>query len=304
MITNNTGEEGSTAMWRIFATVIVVVCLYLLASDFAAAQTFEEDKLGIMGNYEEVASERIFKNINFSLFQRILAPIFEKEEQSEEVGYYRVAVYGSSTKVVPAIIGKIGNDLVNEGEVELFYREELINPEEVEAVRDHYVVKLGHKEYVVKKGQYLFRIARNNKIWAGLIKDFNPEKFANGRILQPGDKILIPEIVRGFQISGEASYYRNEEFPGKMANGHVYDDTNIKTVAHNTLPIGTVVHIIDGSSGETTEGVVDDRGPYPKLVKPALENRVADLTKKWAETHYPNNYKAKGLFEITLKVAA
>jgi rare lipoprotein A len=63
-----------------------------------------------------------------------------------------------------------------------------------------------------------------------------------------------PELV-------EASYY-GDEFAGKpTASGEIFDP-ELMTAAHKTLPLGTLVHVTDGSSGRSVTVRINDRGPF------------------------------------------
>jgi rare lipoprotein A len=69
---------------------------------------------------------------------------------------------------------------------------------------------------------------------------------------------------------GLASWY-GEKFHGKLtASGELFDK-NALTVAHRTIPLGTMVRIENLKNGAVVQARVTDRGPY-------VEGRVVDLS--------------------------
>jgi len=67
-----------------------------------------------------------------------------------------------------------------------------------------------------------------------------------------------PEGLLGKVFGGLMSWYSD---PQKMANGHQFDARKY-TVAHKTLPLGTILDI--SAHGKTVRAEVTDRGPYVK----------------------------------------
>jgi len=47
------------------------------------------------------------------------------------------------------------------------------------------------------------------------------------------------------------------------ASGQMFD-MHKNTLAHRTLPLGTKVRLVNRNNGRSTEGIVNDRGPYVK----------------------------------------
>ncbi len=75
--------------------------------------------------------------------------------------------------------------------------------------------------------------------------------------------------------TGIASWY-GPNFHGKtMANGETYD-MYAYTVAHKTLPLGTVLCVTNPENGKSVRAVVTDRGPYKG-------ERIIDLSKRIAQ---------------------
>lgn len=74
----------------------------------------------------------------------------------------------------------------------------------------------------------------------------------------------------GIKERGIASWYGGQ-FHGKTAaNGETYDMTAL-TAAHRTLPLGTVVRVINVLNGKQVRVRINDRGPY-------VGGRILDLS--------------------------
>jgi rare lipoprotein A len=73
------------------------------------------------------------------------------------------------------------------------------------------------------------------------------------------------------EMEGIASWY-GEDFNGHLtASGEVYDMYEY-TAAHKTLPLGTVVKVVNLENGMSTQVRINDRGPF-------VEGRVIDLSR-------------------------
>ncbi|MEO5357524.1 MAG: septal ring lytic transglycosylase RlpA family protein [Nitrospirae bacterium YQR-1] len=58
----------------------------------------------------------------------------------------------------------------------------------------------------------------------------------------------------------KASWYGKRHYGRKTASGQIFQK-NKRTAAHKTLPFGAVVKVTNISNGESTEVVINDRGP-------------------------------------------
>lgn len=68
--------------------------------------------------------------------------------------------------------------------------------------------------------------------------------------------VQMPTTIRRY--NARASWYRH----GKVtANGERYDPLGL-TVAHKTLPFGTIVRFTNPDNGQSVTARVNDRGPY------------------------------------------
>lgn len=69
---------------------------------------------------------------------------------------------------------------------------------------------------------------------------------------------------------GIASWY-GEKFQGrKTSSGEIYD-MNQMTAAHKTLPLGTIVRVVDLRTGKSVVVRINDRGPF-------IPGRIIDLS--------------------------
>ena len=85
-----------------------------------------------------------------------------------------------------------------------------------------------------------------------------------------------PTVVSvGDEFSGNASWY-GPDFHGKLtSNGETYNMHDM-TAAHKTLPMNTIVKVINKSNGLSTVVRVNDRGPF-------IATRIIDLSKSAAK---------------------
>jgi rare lipoprotein A len=73
---------------------------------------------------------------------------------------------------------------------------------------------------------------------------------------------------------GVASYYARHFTGRRMANGRPFDPQS-NTIAHRTLPFGTIVRVTNLHNGRSVTGVVQDRGPWTR-------GRIVDLSPRIA----------------------
>lgn len=73
---------------------------------------------------------------------------------------------------------------------------------------------------------------------------------------------------------GTASYYARHFTGRRMANGERFDPQS-DTIAHRTLPFGTVVRVTNLNNGLSATGTVLDRGPWTR-------GRIVDLSPRIA----------------------
>src|SRR5258706_3503612 len=72
------------------------------------------------------------------------------------------------------------------------------------------------------------------------------------------------------ELFGYASWYGHPYHGRKTASGEIYD-MNQLTAAHKTLPLGSLVQVINQDNGKQVDVRINDRGPF-------IEGRVIDLS--------------------------
>ncbi len=83
--------------------------------------------------------------------------------------------------------------------------------------------------------------------------------------------VLLYQVAGPYYEVGIASWY-GPGFDGNYtANGEVYDMNGI-SAAHKTLPFGTIVRVVEFSTGKSIIVRINDRGPF-------IEGRIIDLSK-------------------------
>lgn len=84
----------------------------------------------------------------------------------------------------------------------------------------------------------------------------------------------VQERPAGASQVGVASYYSHRFNGRRMASGGRFDPHS-DTIAHRTLPFGTVVRVTNLNNGLSTTGTVQDRGPWTR-------GRIVDLSPRIA----------------------
>lgn len=80
----------------------------------------------------------------------------------------------------------------------------------------------------------------------------------------------VSDMDVGVKERGMASWY-GEQFHGKQAaNGEVFDMSAL-TAAHRTLPLGSIVRVVNMQNGKHVRVRINDRGPY-------VNGRILDLS--------------------------
>jgi rare lipoprotein A len=75
----------------------------------------------------------------------------------------------------------------------------------------------------------------------------------------------------GIEDRGVASWYGGSFHGKQAANGELFDMEAL-TAAHRTLPLGSVIRVVNLSNGKYLHVRVTDRGPY-------VNNRILDLSR-------------------------
>lgn len=96
---------------------------------------------------------------------------------------------------------------------------------------------------------------------------------------EDNEKYLIDSVATcsAKKSVGKVSYYSKDGCLGcstnqRMANGEIFDETKY-TLAHNSIPLNTIVMVKNLDNGKQMTAKVTDRGGFGKY------NRIADLSK-------------------------
>lgn len=99
---------------------------------------------------------------------------------------------------------------------------------------------------------------------------------ATMRPYQVFGKWYEPTVERvGEEFSGIASWYGPDFHAKKTSNGEVYN-MYAMTAAHKTLPMNTMVNVLNLDNGKSTVVRINDRGPF-------VDGRIIDLSNSAAE---------------------
>lgn len=92
-----------------------------------------------------------------------------------------------------------------------------------------------------------------------------------------GPVTATPDLGRavGDPQVGTASYYSRRFTGRRMASGGRFDPAS-DTIAHRTLPFGTIVRVTNLQNGLSVTGTVQDRGPWSR-------GRIVDLSPRIAQ---------------------
>jgi rare lipoprotein A len=91
----------------------------------------------------------------------------------------------------------------------------------------------------------------------------------------PGTTTPQPEPSTAWRERGKVSHY-GKDFEGKpTASGDPFDPKRL-TMAHRTLPFGTLVRVTNLENQRSVDVVVTDRGPF-------VQGRIADLSTSAAQ---------------------
>jgi rare lipoprotein A len=94
----------------------------------------------------------------------------------------------------------------------------------------------------------------------------------NSKLLQAE---IGPDAKPLFVETGIASWYGAPYHNRRGSNGEIYD-MHAMTAAHRTLPLGSIVRVVNAQTGASALVRITDRGPF-------VEGRVIDLSKAAAE---------------------
>jgi peptidoglycan lytic transglycosylase len=85
----------------------------------------------------------------------------------------------------------------------------------------------------------------------------------------------FPDTLPDWVQQGRVSWYGPGFHGRRTANGEIFDSRQL-TMAHRSLPLGTIVRVTNLENGRSVVLRVNDRGPY-------VRGRVADLSQGAAQ---------------------
>ncbi len=120
---------------------------------------------------------------------------------------------------------------------------------------------------------------------------------------QPSYKVGKPYPINGiyyypavnyrYQESGIASWY-GKKFHGRAtANGEIFD-MNQLTAAHRTLPLPSIVRVVNLENGRAVKVRINDRGPFAR-------GRIIDLSRRAAQLL---GFRYKGTARVRVEIVA
>ncbi|MBT4878945.1 MAG: septal ring lytic transglycosylase RlpA family protein [Alphaproteobacteria bacterium] len=99
--------------------------------------------------------------------------------------------------------------------------------------------------------------------------------FKIGKPYQIFDQWYYPEANVNYEEIGVASWYGPKFNRKKTANGEIFKKHHI-SAAHPTLPLPSIVEVLNLENGKTLIVRINDRGPFAK-------DRIIDLSEKAAK---------------------
>ncbi len=101
----------------------------------------------------------------------------------------------------------------------------------------------------------------------------------------------IPKLVSNYDELGIASWYGPKFNLKKTANGEIFDQNKI-SAAHKTLPLPSIVKVIDIKNKKSIYLRVNDRGPF-------VNDRIIDFSKEAAKKF---NFFEKGTTKVRVQL--
>lgn len=129
-------------------------------------------------------------------------------------------------------------------------------------------------EYVVRPGDTLWKIGVH-LFCEDPYKIAKDNGIRNPDLIFPGQKLKIFQSQVKGPYEVVASWYGEEYHHKPTASGEKFDMFQ-NTLAHRTLPFGTIVKLTNPENGRTVVGRINDRGPF-------IRGRDVDLSYGLAE---------------------
>jgi rare lipoprotein A len=138
---------------------------------------------------------------------------------------------------------------------------------------DQTKITLGWVSWMVRPGESLWSLSRDQVVLEYMIRDLNP---GLGKVLKPGQVIKIP-LIAWKPYGGPASWYGPGFHGKKAASGKIFNQNEI-SLAHASFPLGLDVIIFRPKNNLSIVAKVNDRGNFRKKYK-----REVDLSYRAAQ---------------------
>jgi rare lipoprotein A len=118
-------------------------------------------------------------------------------------------------------------------------------------------------------------------------------RYKVGKAYQIGDVWYYPKVDYAYVETGIGSWY-GSQFDGRdTANGETFDMNNV-SAAHRTLPLPSIVRVINLENGRTLNVRVNDRGPFAR-------GRIIDLSRRAAQLL---GFEKQGTAKVRVEILA
>ena len=118
-------------------------------------------------------------------------------------------------------------------------------------------------------------------------------RYKVGKPYQIGDVWYYPKVDYAYVETGIGSWY-GSQFDGRdTANGETFDMNNV-SAAHRTLPLPSIVRVINLENGRALNVRVNDRGPFAR-------GRIIDLSRRAAQLL---GFEKQGTAKVRVKLLA
>jgi rare lipoprotein A (peptidoglycan hydrolase) len=124
-----------------------------------------------------------------------------------------------------------------------------------------------------------------NKCHGGYFKIGNPYKIMG--------KTYYPKEYARYKENGLASWYGDDFHNKKTANGEIFN-MNDMTGAHKTLPLPSIVKVVNLKNGKNAIVRINDRGPFIDG-----KNRIIDLSKMAAKEL---GFNSEGVIDVSVEL--
>ena len=96
-----------------------------------------------------------------------------------------------------------------------------------------------------------------------------------GRPYTVRGRTYVPRHDPNYDATGIASFYGGALHGGPTASGETFDSQAL-TAAHPTLPLGSLVEVVNLANGRRLSLRINDRGPF-------VEGRIIDVSERAAQ---------------------